>query len=197
MPIFEGIEAELGPIDHGPEPSVQNVGPPCPALRGWAKFPIVGVGQHTVAQKEHQIAAALQIALQYAGLAASELGHVAEEHAVVRAQIPVHQCVFRGHFHPYQGVVGRRILRGQGHGQIVGGASERNAGRTPVDAQRANRLPHGRCQIPPVVDLQGVAGRTHFDRVIHRCVETVRECDRCRCVRADVDLLLLDPTPVD
>ena len=87
-------------------------------------------------------------------------------------------------------------LRGQRHGQVVGGAVEGTAGGPPVDAQHADRLPHRRRQETVIVDVQGVARGADLDRMIARHVETVRKPDRRRSAGANVHFLLLDPPPV-
>ena len=107
MAIAQRIEAELRAIDQGAEPGGQDVRPPCPALPRRAQLAVVLLGQHLVAEKEHQVAAALEIGVQHAGLAGGELGHVAEEHAVVPGQVAIHHRAFRGHLGLHQGVVGR------------------------------------------------------------------------------------------
>ena len=198
MPIVQRIEAELGAIDHGAQAGRQDVRPPCPALSRHAQFAVVAVGQHLIAEEEDDVAAALEIGVERVGLAGGELGDIAEEEAVVAAQAAFQERAFRGDVGLHQ----RRRpacspCRRQRHGQIVGGAVEGTAGRPPVDAQRADRLPDRQGQIAVIVDVQGIAGGADLDRVIARRVEAAGEPDRGRSVRREFGLLLRDPPAID
>ena len=69
-------------------------------------------------------------------------------------------------------------LPAQRRGQIAGGPAERLARGPPVDAQRADRLPHRHDQVAVVVDVQGVAFGADFDGVIAGRLEPIAKSDR-------------------
>ena len=99
----------------------------------------------------------LQIGVEHAGLVGRELRHLAEEHAVVAAQVAVQQRAFGGHVDLDRPALRGIALRRQGRGQIIGRAAVRLGRRPPVDAQDPDRRPHLHGQEAMVVDLQGVA----------------------------------------
>ena len=75
-----------------------------------AQLAVVAVGQHLVAEEEDQVAAAAEVGVQHAGLAGGELGHVAEEDAVVAAQVALQQGAFGGHVDDDRGRLAARRL---------------------------------------------------------------------------------------
>ena len=87
--IAQRIEPELRLLDHGADLGGKNFQAPCPALPRWAQRAVVAIGRHLIAEKEHQPAAASEIGVEHTGLAGGELGHVAEKHAVVAAEVSI------------------------------------------------------------------------------------------------------------